>query len=295
MFKANAIYWMNGSGPDNTGANNQYSQPIFTTSSVGCSNQQSIVMTNVGLMFQSDKGIWLLGRDLQTSYIGAAVESEVLGATVKSALVIPGTTQVRFTLDTGVTLMYDYFYGRWATFEGIPGISSTLYQNLHTYLDKFGQVFQEAPGIYTDGVVPVTIGLTSAWISLAGIQGYERFYDMLLLGKYITPFKLNVQFAFDFEPGPSQSSIVIPDNTYSQYGSDPIYGDQTTYGGSTNAFKARVFPDRQKVETFQIQLDEVFDSSMSNTAGAGLTLSGMTLTVGVKRGQRTSPAAKSFG
>jgi len=45
-----------------------------------------------GLMFQSDKGIWLLGRDLQTNYIGAPVE-QYNGETVwqlKSSLVPPG-------------------------------------------------------------------------------------------------------------------------------------------------------------------------------------------------------------
>lgn len=74
IFKQNAIYYINGSGPDNTGANNQYSQPIFVTSTVGCPNQNSIVFMPQGLMFESDKGIWLLDRSLGTSYIGADVE-----------------------------------------------------------------------------------------------------------------------------------------------------------------------------------------------------------------------------
>ena len=99
-------------------------------------------------MFQSDKGIWLLGRDLSTSYIGAPVQSLTLNATVLSALNIPATNQVRFTLDSGITLMYDYYYSQWGTFTGVPGISSTLYQSLHTYINSFGQVFQETPGLY---------------------------------------------------------------------------------------------------------------------------------------------------
>ena len=63
IFKRDAIYYINGTGPDNTGSNNQYSASIFITATVGCSNQKSIVFTPSGLLFQSDKGIWLLGRD----------------------------------------------------------------------------------------------------------------------------------------------------------------------------------------------------------------------------------------
>jgi len=57
IFKRNAIYYISGQGPDNTGANNQYSEPVFITATVGSENQQSIVFMPSGLMFQSDKGI----------------------------------------------------------------------------------------------------------------------------------------------------------------------------------------------------------------------------------------------
>ena len=43
IFKRDAIYYINGTGPDNTGANSQYSDPIFITSAVGCNNPSSIV------------------------------------------------------------------------------------------------------------------------------------------------------------------------------------------------------------------------------------------------------------
>jgi len=109
LFKNNSILYINGTGPDNTGSNDQYSQPTFITATVGCTNQQSIVFIPMGLLFQSDKGIWLLGRDLNTQYIGAPVE-KYNSANVNSAQNIPGTNMVFFTLDTGITLMYDYYY-----------------------------------------------------------------------------------------------------------------------------------------------------------------------------------------
>jgi len=295
IFKQNALGYINGSGPDNTGANNQYSDFTLINSVVGCINQRSIVFTPLGLMFQSAKGIWLLGRDLSTAYIGAPVESLTTGATVQSAVNVPGTTQVRFTLDSGITLMYDYFFQQWGTFTNVPAISSTIYDNLHTYINSYGQVFQETPEVYLDNTSPVLMNFTTGWINLAGLQGFERFYTMFLLGQYFTPFKLNVQLGYDYNPSPSQSIIVTPDNYSANYGNDPLWGNNALWGGASKVFEARLFPQRQKCESFQISVQELYDPSYGQAAGQGLTLSGMNLVVGMKKGYRTSPASRNFG
>ncbi len=295
IFKKNAIYYINGAGPDNTGASNNYSQPIFVTSTVGCSNQQSIVFMPNGLMFQSDKGIWLLGRDLSTKYLGDAVEQFTEnGAQVESALNVPETNQVRFTLSSGQTLMYDYYYSQWGTFVGIPGLSSCVFQNLHTFIDQYGRVFQESPGSYLDGSEPVLISFTTAWFNLAGLQGYERFYDFLLLATYVSPHFLQVQVAFDYGPI-TQQSIIQPNNFTGVYGSDQLYGQTTPYGGPGNLEQWRVHAQRQTCQSFQISITEIFNPFFGNLAGAGFTMSGLNLTVGLKKGRRPIKAVNSIG
>lgn len=296
IFKANALYYINGAGPDNTGANSTYSQPTYITGVAGSSNPNSIVLIPVGLMFQSNKGIWLLGRDLSTKYIGSPVE-RYNDLEVLSAEAIPQSTQVRFILEGGVTLMYDYFYDQWATHTNIQAISGVIYQNLHTYLNSYGQVYQEAPGTFKDGSEPVLMGLTTAWINIAGVQGFERFYYANLLGTYHTPFKLNMQFAYNYNPSASHNVIVTPvGNIGVPYGDESVYGGGPNYGGSEgNVFSARVFPQTQKCQSFQVTIQEIYDPSYSIEAGEGLSLSGLLLTVGMKRGSRTQKAARSFG
>lgn len=293
IFKKNAIYYINGVGPDNTGANNQFSEPVFITSTVGCDNQKSIVFIPNGLMFQSDKGIWLLSRDLSTSYIGAPVqqynENEVL-----SALNIPGTNQVRFTLDNGIVLMYDYFYNEWGTFVGIPSVSSTLYENLHTYIDDDGRVYQETPGEYLDGSNAVLMSFTTGWFNFGTLQGFERACEFYLLGEYISPHKLNVSIAYDYNPSPTQTTLITPTNYAGTYGSASLYGSGT-YGGSASLEQWRIFLKRQKCQSFQLTIDEVFDPTIGAPAGAGLTLSGIDLTVAVKANRPKLSAAKSRG
>jgi len=308
LFKKTAISYINGTGPDNTGANSQYSQPIFITSVVGCSNQNSIVFTPNGLMFefQSESGnqIWLLGRDLSTRFIGAPVSTYTQNATVLSAVNIPGANHVRFTLSSGYTIFYDYFYDQWGTF--IVGgtiansltapASSTLWNGLHTFINAQGAVYQEAPGIYVDGSVPVLMSFQTGWLNLAGLQGYERLYWMLFLGNYLTPFKLAISLGYNYNQAPEQQVVIAPDNYNPNYGDYPgFYGAETPYGGNEQPFTARVFNNFQRCQAFQITAQEIYDPSFGVAPGAGLTLSGLTPIVGIKKGYRPSPASKSFG
>lgn len=306
IFKRNAIGYINGQGPDAAGNYNQYSEFVLVNAVVGCDQPQSIVLTPNGLMFQSGSGIWLLGRDLSTQYIGSPVEGYTQDATVLSAVNVPGTTQVRFTLDSGVTLMYDYFFQQWGSFSNIPGIYSTIYQNLHTYLTEahtypdgtvVQTIFQETPGQYLDNTAPVLMKFKTAWMNFAGVQGFERFYEMYLLGKYLTPFKLNVELAYNYNSTPSQATVVSPQEYGGAWGDVGLWGGGNTWGNTPDGkvFEARLFPQVQKCESFQITMTELYDSTYSTTPGAGLTLSGMNLVVGMKKGYRTSTAAKSFG
>lgn len=295
IFKDSAIYYINGSGPDNTGTNSQFSEPTFITATVGSSNQQSIVFMPNGLMFQSDKGIWLLGRDLSTTYIGAPVENFTQGATVLSAVNVPGTNQVRFTLDSGITLMYDYYYGQWGTFYNVPAVSSCIFESLHTYINARGQALQETPGTYLDGSQPTLMSFTTSWFNLAGLQGYERAYFFYLLGIYQSPHKLSLQIAYDYNSSPTQFAEIDPDNHNEPWGGEQLWGSGNFWGGSFNVEQWRVFLQTQKCEAFQITMNESFDPSFGEMAGSGLTISGLDLVVGIKSGYPRVRASRSVG
>lgn len=294
IFKNNAIYYITGNGPDNTGANNDFSQPVFITSTVGCNNSKSIVFTPKGLVFQSSKGLWLLDRNLSTSYIGADVEV-YNQYEVTSAVAVPGTNQVRLTLNTNIFLMYDYYVEQWGTFNGLSAISSVIFEDLHTYLNSSGQFFQETVGMYMDNSNPVLLSFTTNWINLAGLQGFQRSYFFYLLGVYYSPHKLTLQTAYDYNPSPSQSTVFTPSNYSGTYGSDPLYGSSSVMGGATNVEQCREFFEQGKCQSFQITVTESFDASFGTNPGAGFTLSGLDLVVGLKDGKPKLPASQSVG
>lgn len=283
IFKKNSIFYVSGTGPDNTGANSQYSQPIFITATVGCDNQDSIVVTPNGIMFQSDKGIWLLGRDLSTNYVGKPVQ-RFNSVEVVSAVTVPGTNQVRFTMENNLTLLYDYFVDQWGTFTGIPGISSTLYQNMHTFVNSRGEVYQETPGVYLDGSTPVVMNFKTGWLNLAGLQGYQRAYKMYMLGTYQTPHRVTLGVAYDFDSSINQQSTLLPKNFSGVWGSGTSWGSIATWGGSSNVEQWQFNFQKQQCQTFQVTFNEYYDSSMGLAAGAGLTVSGLTIVSGFKKG-----------
>lgn len=296
--KKNALLYINGSGPDATGANNQYSQPILITSTVGSSNQKSLIVIPQGLMFQSDKGIWLLGRGLDTKYIGAPVESFTTGALVNSAVSVPETNQVRFTLDTGITLHYDYYYDQWSTFNNVPAVSSTIYGDLHTFINASGQVYQEEPDQYKDGSSPVLMSFKTGWIRLGDLQSYQRAYFFYLLGTYYSPHKLEVKIYYDYSEYAEQRILISPTNYSTPYGSglsQSPYGQQTPFGGPSKLEDWRIFLEKQRCMAFAIEVNEIFDPTLGAAAGQGLNLSGVQAVLGFKKGYRPQSAVHSAG
>lgn len=307
IFFQSGIQYINGVGPDSTGATSigcalgNYSQPVFVTSSVGCTNQASIVLTAKGLMFQSEKGIWLLGRDLSTSYIGDAVESSN-AEVVTSAVSIPQSTYVLFTLDTSTMLMYDYYYNQWGTFNGVHAVSSCLYRGVHAVLDTYGRVGQQTADLYLDFGNPVLLSFITGWLNLAGIIGYQRLYEFLLQANYLSPHFIQVGIAYDYNPSPLQGGLISPNNSS---GSVPTvatnnFGDPVPVGGAQSQYPWRVHAKKQLSRSFQISISEVYDGTQSNgstvvPSGAGFTLSSIMCWVGIKRGKAPIRASNAIG
>lgn len=271
IFKKNAIYYINGVGPDATGANNQYSQPIFITASVGCSNKASVVLIPQGIMFQSDNGIWLLGRDLSTKYIGNEVE-DYNNDPVKSVVNVAGTSEVRFSMQSGKTLIYDYLMDQWGTFVNLPALSSVIYNNKHTLITSSSSVWQETSGSYVDGPgqTPVNMYWQTGWINIGGgLQGYRRVYRAYMLGNYISSNSFNVGVAYNYDSTVTQNINISP--------------------LTTSVEQWQINFQQQQCQSFQLSFQE-----SNAVAGAGLTVSGVSLLAGVKKSwpQNIAPAQR---
>ncbi len=305
FFKANSIFYVVGDGPSPSGANNDFTQALSIASDVGCIDSQSMVLMPQGIVFKSNKGIYLLGRNLSVQYIGSDVEA-FNSNTVTSAQLIIDTNQIRFSLNNGTFLMYDYFVNQWSVFTNLNAISSMISDNNLTYLQPNGRVLQETPGLFTDNGNFIRLRLTTSWLSLAGIQGFQRIYKAILLGEYFGPHKLLVQAAYDFNPINTQQTYfdATKDFNANIYGQDPFFGTNSPYGGQYPTYQYRLFTDKQVCESIQFTIEDVpFAGPYVNNQGnivqanynQSLSLSSISLELGIKRGLNKLASNRSLG
>lgn len=272
FFKRSSVFIIVGAGPNNLGLQDDFNDPELVTTDTGCTEPKSVVRMPMGLMYKSAKGIYLINRGLNVQYIGAPVEA-YNGDAITSSQLIENVNQVRFTLATGKTLVYDYFFDQWSVFTNQNAIDSTLFETKTTYLTPGGRIFKEAENVWTDAGTPIYLRLKTAWLSMNGLQGLERIYNAMVLGDYKSPHTLTIQVAHEFDATPSQTTA-IPSPT------------------SPGVYQYKVYMTRQKTDAMQFTLQE---SQTGPTYGEGLDISAITIEAGVKSGTNKLPASKLYG
>ncbi len=271
LMKKGSPYYVVGNGPAPNGTSNDYSPPQVITSPVGSTIQNSMVLTPFGLVFEAanDAGLWLLSRGLEASYIGDGVES-YNNQDVTSAVLYPQYNQVRFTMSGGVTLAYDYYVKQWTVMTGITAVQACIFQGAWSWVNATGQVYQESTATFTDNGTFVQLKVIPAWFQLAGLQGFQRVYEALILGDYESAHTLNVKVYYDFDDvNIAQTTAITPT--------------------STPPYQWRLLFTRQKCEAIKL---EIYDSEIS--PAEAMRLSAISLKVGVKGGLNRLPAARTF-
>lgn len=289
-FKRSAIYGVTGDGPLADGVTGGWSQPQLVSSDVGCIGQRSVVSTPVGIMFQSVKGIYLLGRDMQTSYVGAPVEA-YNSQTITRATLIEDAHQVRFLTDDGSTLLYDYQFQQWSTFSNHEGIDSAIVDGVYHYLRTDGRVFKQA-STYSDDNLQIPEVIETAWMHLSQtIQGFQRVWYAQVIGTWKSAHVLRMQWMTDYDVDGNWSDPVTFDATDqggTNYGAG-AYGSGN-YGGTSPTpyqFDVHVGAKCQSIR-FRFSFFEA-----AGVAGACAELTELIITAGAKSNRYRLPAARS--
>lgn len=300
IWKASSIFLFQGDGPapDGSITTNGFSTPQLLASDVGCTDPSSIVLTPDGHMFKSAKGIYLLARDGSVSYVGANVEA-YNAQTVRRATVMPDRTQIVFLTDSGLTLLYDHYHKQWSTFTNHEGLDAAVVNGQYHYLRTDGRVFRETPGVYLDDNARIRLRLETAWIHmLPQLAGFQRIWHLILLGTWVSPHQLGIQYQTDYTPGwtdsywydatgLSSSTGWITGANAATIGLEPIvgtnYGDGNygdgPYGGTTpGLYEWRLHLD-EAGQSIQFRFE---DFEAEGFADASFELTEMILLGGVK-------------
>ena len=276
VFTRKKCHALSGEPPDATASNNTLSVPQQLPADVGCVSPRSIVETPVGLMFQSEKGIWLLDRSLAHAYIGAEVEAyddPCTGAAVES-----NKNQVLFTSATN-TLAYDYFYKYWAVHTP-AGVGSAM-GSAHVIATSSGDVWRKDSSLFADDGANFTTMIETGWISTGMLQGMQRILNVLFFGKYVGRHTLVVELSYDYRGFPEDifsldTSVVVG----STFGTATPFGTGTFGGTEDGTYRFRLKPRVQRCSAFKIK---IYDAFPSNDLLGSFELTGVTLEVGVDK------------
>jgi len=291
VFKKRRIYAISGEGPNNLGFG-MFSQPQIVTTDVGCIAQKSIVTTPDGLMFQSEKGIYVLSQQFQTMYIGAPVEA-YNSQTVVSATLAGNKNHVIFLTSSGRTLLYDYFFRQWSTFTNHEGTGGAIWDGVYCYGTTDGNIMQETAGVYLDAGSPIKLRIETAWIKLNTLQGFQRIRRAMILGEFKSKHRLAVDIAYDYESMRRRvvfdAATLVATTTFG----DPLgaaFGAGTPFGSGTatsemesSVYQLKAHAPVQKCQAIKFYFEDLAVVAGVDLAG-GYEITELMLEVGVKRG-----------
>jgi hypothetical protein len=295
IFKEDRAFALTGDGPLDTGQQNDYVSPFLVSGDTGCRQQESIAITPNGLIFKSDKGIYLLDRALGMQYIGAPVEN-FNALTVTSSTILEDINEVRFTTSDGQALVYNYFFDQWSTFTNYQAVSAINAFGSYLHLRSDGQVRGETADAYLDAGGKIRMAIETSWLAFANLQGYQRIYRYAFLGDFVSNHVTKVKLAYDYEEAFTETVYFNVDTgldlTY--YGDDPVYGDSTVYGGTgSGVYQFSSKPRRQKCESMKFRIEDIDNQVLEG--GGSFNLVGLTLEVGQKATINKMRGSKRIG
>ena len=295
IFEPNQIFYITGNGPTATGSQDDFSPPQIITGDVGCSNTNSLVLMPLGLMFQSNKGIYLLNRSLETVYIGADVEA-YNDLTITSAELIQNENQIRYLTSDGRCLIYDYFYGKWSTWTNHSGNGATIWNanGDYVYLRSDGRIFQQSATSYKDDNDPIEMSITTSWVKTNGIQGFQRIRRAFVLGDFKSTHTLQLEIGHDYQEyfNEKHNFNYINDLEIVEYGDSTPYGTEGFFGTGSGVadgvYQFRAHCKKQKCQSVRFRISDVEEAN----PGQAYSISSLMLEVGVRSNTMKLPAQK---
>lgn len=266
ILKNDSVLAISGDGPLQTGEQNTFTSPGIISQQVGCEDRKSVVATPVGIMFKSKKGIYLVDRTLQVSYVGSGVEEynseEILDSDVSTK-----RNEVYF-ITSNRLMIYNYLQSKWSTNTYLKGKSLCIWNDNLSVLKADGRIYYQDDSVYKDNGADISMKVTTPWYKTTGITGFGRLYEIMILGEYKSDHTLHARIYYDYD--------------------ETIYDDYTFTVTTTTLYEFSVKPSKQKCQSFKI---EIWDTPTGGT-GESFELTGISLRVGAKKGLYKLPDSR---
>lgn len=277
LMKETGHLFFTGDGANDTGAGSTISNPQVIPTDTGCLQSRGVILIPKGVIFKSEKGLYMLDRGLNIIYLGMDVQADN-PETITNATMVPNTSQVRFLTSSGNSIVYDYIFEHWGTFTNHQGYSADNWNGTYVYLRTDGAIYLENSTSFLDDTTPYALTAQTSWLKFAGIQGFQRVKQLLLLGDHNSPAAghgVSISIAYNFNQATFQTPVVFA----------------LTANSVESPFQYRKFFAQQKCDSVSLLITEV-------TTGASaeyIDFTDLSLLAGVKKGLHKLSAANSVG
>ena len=278
VFKNSSIQITGGEPPNNAGEGGGLVLPQTIDNEVGCINPASVVQTANGVMFQSERGIYLLSRGLQVVPIGEPISDKTL--TIRTSFKSKADDLVFFQTSNNGIAVYDTKANKWSLFTNYDANASTFVNGKIMHSPSGTTLFIQNTG-YSDNGSFIVQKYTTPWIKLSSLQGFFRFKRLMFLGKWKSAHDLKFSFAYDYEEYNWNTDTFSPTNTSDYNRASAPTQAQLYAGANTGVYQVRMTPLRQKCEAVKITVESVD----TGTDGESFQPTGLSFLVDVKRGQ----------
>jgi len=277
FFKQEAIFYVVGELNDDLGQNASFSMNKIP-GNIGLTDFQAICEFANGIIFKSSRGFYLLDRGLGISYIGSPVEA-FNSVNITSSVLMSNDNQIRFSSASGTCLIYDYLYEEWYTYTNILATSATNWEGSFVFAKSNGTFYKENIASWLDVATPIISKIQTGWLSLAGIQGFQRIYKGLILGEYRGSHTLKVSIGTNFKTYFDEQITVSTSTLTGAITTDSSYFADYATGTTDSVYQFTFRPATQKCESMRFLIEDAFTSG-----NEGFTISALSLEVGAKQG-----------
>ncbi len=277
IMKKDRIYVSYGQGLNDIGGGQAYATPVLVSNAIGCINRDSVVRIPEGLMFESDNGIVLLTRSGEIKHIGEPVKYWYDQMTLSAAVHHKTKSEAIFfdSSSTARCLVYNYKFQTWTTHTNFRADSAEIIDDKIVYIQGSGVRIEDS-SLGQDDTGDMSMIIETGWSSPAGLGGWQRVRNLLLLGQNIADSTITVKTQYDFTP------IWEDTQTFATSGLENF--DYTKHFGVDNATNAnqamllKVVLSQQKCTAVRFQI------TITST-GLGVDLTAMAVVVDRKPGK----------
>jgi hypothetical protein len=287
VFKRAAIYVLSGDWPNNIGQGDP-PRAERISHGYGTENPAGLIVTPKGILFKDPtKGMFLLDRGLNVVPMEAVDAWKSWRAVGAALLEVDQHARVLITLPgvAGNTwqnreLVWDFDKEIWTvnthrvTVDGM--ISCAVVDGTYYYLHSNGTVGKDDATTYRDEGDSFECIITTGCVAIAGYEGAQRLYEVSIFGQLLSTATNLVARIYQ------DGNDVVPLDTKTW----TLSGGEFEVGNSRYVVKGK--PSRQKLQAFQLSARWF---PINSPASAGVSVDGMAMLLGVRRGLRPVKAA----